>query len=71
MVHSLLKQDIVALGNFIENEINLGEDQLFFIGGARKLLTAYSKVFTNYEQKFNVNSSELRQKMIEKMTLEV
>jgi superfamily I DNA/RNA helicase len=61
--------DIVALGNFIENKINIGEDQIFFIGGARKLLTAYSKIFFKYAQKYKLSDEILRQKMNEKLSI--
>jgi superfamily I DNA/RNA helicase len=61
--------DIVALGNFIEHKINIGEDKIFFSGGARKLLTAYSKILNTYAQKFKVSNKELRKKINDKLNM--
>jgi DNA polymerase III epsilon subunit family exonuclease len=51
--------DIVALGNFIENKITAAEDRLFFIAGARKLLTPYAKIRSKFAQRFEQKEDKL------------
>ena len=51
--------DIVSLGDYIENKINEQEDRLFFIGGARKLITPYSGIMTEFTRKFGLGDQDL------------
>ena len=51
--------DIVALGNFIENEFTASEDRIFFLAGARKLLTPYVNSRTEYAKRFHINEAKL------------
>jgi DNA polymerase III epsilon subunit family exonuclease len=55
--------DIVALGIFLEDEMQGAEDRLFFVSGGRKLMTAYSKIRREYIRIFNEDSEKLRIKI--------
>ena len=59
--------DLVSLGNYIENKLSAAEDRLFFIGGARKLLTAYSTIRTKYARKFSIDDNQLQISIKEKL----
>ncbi len=50
--------DIVSLGNYIENNIDGCEDRIFFIGGARKLITPYSEILVDFCREFKLDEHE-------------
>jgi DNA polymerase III epsilon subunit family exonuclease len=51
--------DFVALGNVIENKVSAREDRIFFIAGARKLLTSYAKIRSEFARDFNLDEDVL------------
>ena len=51
--------DLVALGNLLENKITAGEDRIYFITGARKLLTSYAKIRTDFAKEFKLDEDDL------------
>jgi DNA polymerase III epsilon subunit family exonuclease len=59
--------DYVALGNYLENCYSAAEDRIFFIGGARKLGSPYSKILQQYCQRFTVDADVLEKKVKEKL----
>jgi DNA helicase II / ATP-dependent DNA helicase PcrA len=65
LLESLL--DYVALGNFLENTIERNEDLIFFINGARKLITPYSQIVRTFCNKFMTAeeglASDIRRKL--------
>lgn len=53
--------DIVALGNCIEKKFNATEDKIFFMSGARKLLSPYDKTLDLFCKQFELDKTELLQ----------
>jgi DNA helicase II / ATP-dependent DNA helicase PcrA len=53
--------DIVALGNYVENKIHATEDRIFFVSGARKLISPYDNTIDQYSKKFNLDKVEIVQ----------
>ncbi len=51
--------DYVALGNFLEHTIEKNEDRIFFINGARKLITNYSQILNTFCSEFRLNEAQL------------
>jgi superfamily I DNA/RNA helicase len=51
--------DYVALGNFIEHTVECNEDRIFFINGARKLITQYSQILKKYCTQFVLDEQHL------------
>ncbi len=51
--------DIVSLGGYIENKISEPEDRLFFISGARKLITPYTRILEDFCKRFDLDQKEL------------
>ena len=59
--------DIVSLGNYIENRINETEDRLFFIGGARKLISPYSEIISDFCRKFLITARILTTGLLDQL----
>jgi DNA helicase-2/ATP-dependent DNA helicase PcrA len=59
--------DYVALGNYLENAYSATEDRIFFIGGARKLGSPYSKILLNYCQRFTIDEGLISKKVKERL----
>ncbi|TFH00196.1 MAG: hypothetical protein E4H13_08135, partial [Calditrichales bacterium] len=59
--------DYVALGNYLEDRINLAEDRSYFISGARKLKTAYSESMRIYLEMTGDDEIGFRAKLHEKI----
>ena len=53
--------DIVALGNYMENKVNATEDRIYFISGARKLISPYDNTVDQFCKIFNLNITEIIQ----------
>lgn len=51
--------DYVALGNFLEHAIEKNEDRIFFINGARRLVTHYSQILSTFCSKFGLNEIQM------------
>jgi len=51
--------DIVSLGAYIENKIDEREDRIFFIGGARKLITPYAETLLDLSREFELDERNL------------
>jgi superfamily I DNA/RNA helicase len=51
--------EFVALGNFVENTLAASEDRIFFLTGARKLLSSYAKIRSKFSAEFNINEDVL------------
>ncbi len=47
--------DIVSLGAYIENKIDEREDRIFFIAGARKLVTPFAETLSDFNREFKVD----------------
>ena len=53
--------DIVALGNYVDNKLHATEDRIYFISGARKLISPYDITIDQYSKKFNLDKVEMIQ----------
>jgi superfamily I DNA/RNA helicase len=53
--------DIVALGNYTEKKMQTTEDMIFFLSGARKLISSYDNTVELYSKKFNLDKNEIIQ----------
>lgn len=51
--------DYVALGNYIEEKFYATEDRIFFVGGARKLSSPYSKILAKYCRQYNMDEEKM------------
>jgi DNA polymerase III epsilon subunit family exonuclease len=58
--------DRVALANVIENKLSLPEDRIFFISGARKLSSPYSKIQSKLCKKFELDDKLLSEQIVTK-----
>jgi superfamily I DNA/RNA helicase len=58
----------VALGNFLENTLEKNEDRIFFINGARKLLSQFSQTLHVFGLQFMLSETQLRSAILTKLT---
>jgi len=53
--------DIVALGNYVEKQLNATEDKIYFLSGIRKIISPYDNTLNIYCKKFDLDKSEVTQ----------